>query len=107
MDKYEGIALRELLYCSKGELARKKLIIRIIGPYLVDKNEVNFKFDEGTAGCSIQFDGLEEDSIKSFGMDKLQALSLSVDNIDRYLKSFTNKYDFYWVTGEPYFDYPA
>jgi hypothetical protein len=104
MDKYEGIALRELLFCLKGEMVRKKLIIRVIGPCFVDKNEVSFNFDEGTASCSIQFDGLDEDSIESFGMDKLQALSLSVDNIDLYLKSFINKYDFYWVTGEPYFD---
>jgi len=98
-----NIALRELLYNLKSEKIRKKLIVRISEPYLVDKNKVDFRFDEGTAGCTIEFDGLDEDNIEIFGIDKLHALSQAVD-IDRYLKGFTNKYDFYWVTGEPYFD---
>lgn len=94
---------RELLYCLKGEGTRKKFIVRILGPYMINKNEVNFRFDEGTAGCTIEFDGLDEDSIEVFGIDGIHALSLSVD-IDSYLKNMTAKYDFYWITGEPYFE---
>jgi hypothetical protein len=103
MNKNESIPVRELFYCLKGKQVRKKLIVRIRGPYLINKNEVNFRFDEGTAGCTIEFDGLGEDNIEVFGIDRLHALSLSVD-IDSYLKSMTTKYDFYWITGEPYFE---
>jgi hypothetical protein len=103
MIKNEGMPVRELFYSLKGKPLRKKLVVRICGPYLIDKKAVNFRFDEGTAGCTIKFDGLNEDNIEVFGIDKLHALSLSVD-IDSYLKSMTTKYDFYWITGEPYFE---
>ncbi len=105
MGEYESIPLREILYSLKGESSQSKFIVRIIGPYLIEKKNVNFRFDDGTAGCTVEFDGLPEDSIEIFGIDMLHALSLSVD-VDSYLKSMTAKYDFYWVTGEPYFDNP-
>ena len=34
------------------------LTVRISSPYLFDKEKVNFIFDEGSAGCTINFDGL-------------------------------------------------
>ena len=103
MNKKISVAVREIEYCLKQQQVRKRLIIRIAGPYLVDAGDVNFRFDEGTAGCTIEFDGLNEDNIEVFGMDALHALTLAID-VDPYLKSMSKKYDFYWLTGEDYFD---
>lgn len=98
-----SIAERELLYSLKGESARKKLVVRISAPYLVDESMVNFKFDPGTAGCTIEFDGLPESNIEVHGVDTLHALKLAAD-VDPYLKGLAKKYDLYWSSGDPYFD---
>ncbi len=104
MVKCDGLALRELFYSLKGENIRRKLTIRINGPYLLDKNKVSFPIKEGFAGCTIRFDGLDEDDIEVFGADRLQALALSVA-IDPTLRRFAQKYDFFYCdSGEPYFD---
>lgn len=96
-------AVRELFFCRKGHTQRKKLIIRIRPPQLVDESSVSFKFDEGTASCAVEFDGLSELNNEVFGVDKLHALSLAVD-IDPCIKSLAADYEFYWLDGAPYFD---
>lgn len=101
MKKY--IAKRELLYSPKGESIRRKFVIKIGMPYPLEKGMVAFKFDPGAAGCTIEFAGLLESSIEVHGIDSLHALTLAVD-VDPYLKGMKNKYDFYWTTGEPYFE---
>lgn len=103
MSARRTIAERELLYSLKGERDRRKLVIRISAPYLVDKEAVKFDFDHGAAGCAIEFGGLPEDSIDVFGIDPIHALTLAVD-IDSYLQGMRKKYDFFWSSGEPYFD---
>ncbi len=100
----KSIAERELLYSLKGKSTRQKLVVRISAPYLVDESMVNFKFDHGTAGCTIEFDGLPESFVeKVYGADSIQALELATD-VDPYLKCLEKKYDFYWPSGESYFD---
>ena len=105
-----SIAERYLLYSLKGKSTRKKLVVRISAPYLVDESIVNFKFDLGTAGCTIEFDGLPESLEEEvYGADSVQALALAAD-IDPYLRGLGKKYDFYWPSGESYFadaDQPA
>lgn len=103
MNGKQSLVVREILFCRKGEQQRKKLVVRISSPYLVDEKSVNFKFDEGTSGCTVEFDGLSELNNEVFGVDKLHALSLAVD-IDPCIKSMTKNYDFFWLDGEPYFD---
>jgi len=104
MSDNESFAVREILFCRKGAPeSHKKLVIRIRSPYLVDENSVNFRFDEGTAGCAVEFEGLSELNHEVFGVDKLHALALAVD-VDPYIKSLTEKYDFYWLDGAPYFE---
>lgn len=99
-----SIAERDLLYSLKGKTARQKLVIRIGAPYLVDEGMVNFNFDLGTAGCTIEIDGLPENLAEEvYGADSLQALALATD-VDPYLRGLEKKYDFYWPSGEPYFD---
>ena len=96
------IAARELLYSPKGESDKKKLTIKVLAPHLVEEGKVNFKFTPGTACCVVEFDGIDE-RVEFVGMDSLQALEM-VANVNRYLMGFGKKYDFYWLTGEPYFD---
>jgi len=97
------IAERVLLYSLKGKQDRNKLIIKISEPYLLEKGAVNFAFDHGSAGCRIELEGLNESSIDVHGIDMLHALTLAVD-IDPYLKNMENKYDFFWLSGESYFE---
>ncbi len=102
MEKY--IAKRELLYSLKGESGRTKLVVRISAPYLIDEGTVNFEFPHGAAACKIEFDGLPQNIIEEVhGMDSIQALEFASD-VNPYLKGLEKEYDFYWSTGEPYFE---
>lgn len=100
----DWIAERKLFYALKGSSERRELVIRIGKPYLVQPGTVSFPVAEGTAGCSVEFAGLEEvDLGETYGADLLQALQLAAD-IEPVLKRLSLKYDFYFPTGEPYFD---
>jgi hypothetical protein len=88
------IAERKLLYSMKDSSDRKELVIRIGAPY-VDK--------EGMARCPIEWNGLFEEYADMAGMDSLQALQLAA-NVDSMLGKLRNKYDFFWASGEPYFE---
>jgi hypothetical protein len=98
------IAERRLLFSLKDGHERKELIIRIGAPYLVEEGTVNFPVGEGTAGCSVDFDGLPAENLEDvYGADLLQALQLAAD-VEPTLERLSKKYDFYFPTGEPYFD---
>ncbi len=97
------IAKRELLYSMKGESAQREFTVNIGAPCLLEKKSVSFNFDPGAASCTIEFDGLRERSIEVYGIDLIHALQVAVD-IDPYLRGMQNKYNFYWNTGEPYFE---
>ena len=98
------IAERKLTYTLKGENKKQNLTIRIGKPYLLVEGMVNFQFHEGAAGCSVEFDGIDDGyADEVYGADSLQALQLASD-IDGILKNLSKKYDFYFPDGEPYFD---
>jgi hypothetical protein len=97
------IAERELLYSPKGKGDRRRLIVRVSAPYVIEEAAAGIKLDEGSAGCTIQFDGLDEGDVEVYGIDLLHALSLAVD-VDPYLRGMQKKYDLFWPTGEPYFE---
>ena len=100
----EWVAERRLLYAAKGSPKRQELIIRVGKPYLVQSGTVNFPVAEGTAGCSVEFAGLEEVDVgETYGADLLQALQLAAD-VEPVLKRLSQKYDFYFQPGEPYFE---
>jgi hypothetical protein len=104
MNDNQSFVVREILFCRKGEPnLHTKLVIHVRPPYLLDESSVNFKFDEGASGCAVEFEGLSELNYEVFGVDKLHALALAVD-VDPSIKSLTEKYDFYWLDGSPYFD---
>ena len=104
------IAQRDLRYSRNGMDKRNELIIRISDPYLVKKGTVNFKFSEGTAGCTVEVIGLKdgeafenENTHEIYGADTLQAIELA-SNIEPLLKRLSKKYDIYHPTGESYFE---
>ena len=98
------IAERELSYSMIGRTERSKLMIRIYAPYKVQQSKVNFKAQEGTAGCRWEVDGLPEQlGDTTYGADSLQALQLAL-NIDGVLRSLRHKYAFYFRDGESYFE---
>jgi hypothetical protein len=97
------IARRQLLYSPVGGSERKQCAVCISAPYLLSGDSVPFAYDEGTAGCVIAFDGLAEQDIEVFGADGIQALALATD-IDPYLRGLSRKYEFFYETGEPYFE---
>ena len=81
----------------------RQMTVCVTAPYELTEGSVSFQFDQGTAGCEIRFDGLPEDDIVVFGADRIQALAMATD-IDPYLRGMSRKYEFFWETGEPYFD---
>jgi hypothetical protein len=98
------IAERHLLYSEKGEAERKPLVIRIFAPRVVDPASVSFEVAAGTAVCTVQFDGIPDETLgDTYGADSLQALQLAAD-IEPVLQRLSKCYDFYYPTGEGYFD---
>ena len=98
------IAERKLQLSQKGSSNRSELRIRISAPYVVDQNAVNFPVGDGVSGCTVRFDGLAEMTThETFGVDHIQALQLAV-NIEPILKGLSSKYDFFFPTGECYFE---
>jgi hypothetical protein len=47
--------------------------------------------------------GLDEHSFDVYGTDSLQAVNLA-SNIEAIIKRLSDEYDFFWATGEPYFE---
>ncbi len=88
------IAERRLFFCPKGEAERKVLTIRVARPQWVES---------GVAVCSLTYDGMSECDLNVHGADLLQALHLAAD-IEPTLRALSKKYDFFFETGEPYFD---
>lgn len=100
----EWVAERRLLYAPKGETDRRELIIRVGKPYLIKPGTVDFAFDEGAAGCSVEVVGIADEELgETYGADLLQALQLAAD-IDPILRRLSLKYDLYFKTGEPCFE---
>jgi hypothetical protein len=98
------IAERKLLYSFPKNSERKSFVIRIFAPFEIQEGTVDFNFDQGTAGCTYEIDGLPEKILDTtYGADSIQALQLAV-NVEGILKQLSKKYDLYFPSGERYFD---
>jgi hypothetical protein len=98
------IAERKLLFSVKGQLERKPLVIRIYVPRHVQPGSALFRADQDTASCLVEFDGIADTTLgETYGADSLQALQLAAD-VEPILKRLALKYDFFFPTGEGYFD---
>jgi hypothetical protein len=98
------IAERHLVFSEKGKAERRLLVIRIFAPRLANPTSVSFQVAPGTAVCNVEFDGIPDETLgDTYGADTLQALQLAAD-IEPVLKRLSHRYDFYFPTGERYFD---
>ena len=101
MSRY--IAERHLWFSEKKSGVRKKLLVGVGAPMIVAQDEVEYPVDGVISKCHVEFEGLNEHSFDVFGTDSLQAVNLA-SNIEAVIERLSDKYDFYWDTGEPYFD---
>jgi hypothetical protein len=98
------IAERSLVFCEKGSPERKPLLIRIFAPRPVDPNSDLYRSDADISSCVVEFDGIPDANLgEVYGADSIQALQLAVD-IEPVLKRLSERYDFYFPTGEGYFE---
>jgi hypothetical protein len=98
------IAVRKLAFGEKGGSERKPLRIRIFAPQPVNPGSRLFRPDADTSSCPFEFEGIPDvKPNETFGADSIQALQLAVD-VDRVLRRLSEHYDFYFPTGEAYFD---
>ena len=88
------IAQKKLLFCKKGEGDRHPLTIKVGAPFVDEK---------GISKCPMEWQGLFEDFADIAGADSVHALHLATDT-DSLIRKLQNKYDFFWETGEPYFE---
>ena len=100
----ESIAERSLRYSLVGANERRDLIIRIFAPFVVSPGSVSFDIDGVVSGCRWEIDGLPEDVGDTvYGADSIQALQLA-SNVDGAIGYLRRRYDFYFPSGEPYFN---
>ncbi|OUS28646.1 hypothetical protein A9Q99_11575 [Gammaproteobacteria bacterium 45_16_T64] len=97
------IAERILLFSEKKCSIRKEVRIRIGVPYPVQQDKVEFSVDRYTSGCRVEIEGIDECGFDLYGMDSLQAVNLA-SNIEPLIERLSGDYDFFWLSGEPYFD---
>lgn len=96
------IAEKRLLFSRKNSALREELVIQIGMPYTIKDGGIEHPITNG-AGCSRQFIGLFEDLPDVYGSDAVQALYIA-SNVDSFLTKLSHKYDFFYLSGEPYFD---
>lgn len=89
------IAERKLIAVLRDTGERKEVTYRVGVPYWAPGEEF--------ASCPVEFEGIFSELADSKGIDELQALHLASD-LDGFLVMLKGKYDFYWLSGEPYFD---
>lgn len=101
MDTY--IAERTLLFSEKNNHTRKTIVFRVSIPRVLEQQSVKFPVDGVMACCHVEIEGLNEHSFDVYGMDSMQAVNMA-SNIEPVLERLSSKYDFFWSSGEPYFE---
>jgi len=96
-------AERRLLCSTKGGTTRTEVVFRVDKPHVTTASEAGSVADGKTCTCEVTIVGLDEPSTKYFGMDSVQALQLA-SNLDPLIERLSATYDFFWPTGEPYFE---
>jgi hypothetical protein len=94
------IAERELLFSHKGQTSRHQFVVRVGAPR---EAKAGVELDEGASTSVITFEGLGVSDIEVHGIDSLHAVAQAID-VDKYLRGMTKSFDFFWPSGEGYFD---
>ena len=99
------IAERKLIFSPKDSDVRAEVTIGIGPPFLVTNGMVDFPVPkEGYSACHVGIVGLDEKCQDVYGIDSLQAVSLAAGAAEALLKRLSKKYDFFFLSGELYFD---
>ncbi|MBN6100591.1 hypothetical protein JR064_00220 [Xanthomonas sp. CFBP 8703] len=100
----ELAAERALLFSGTDGAALREFKVRIFAPVLISPENTKFRVDEG-AICVIELLGLAEPDIEIHGVDGVHALKQAAD-VDVVLEGVSRKngYQFFWPSGEPYFE---
>jgi hypothetical protein len=101
MNRY--IAERHLWFCKKGEGVRNRLTVGVHAPAVVSQQDVQYPVDGVMSKCHVEMEGLNEHSFDVIGTDSMQAINLA-SNIESVIERLSDEYDFFWATGEPYFE---
>ena len=97
------VAERKLLFSEKSSPKTKEVVVKISEPFVATEDNAGFLGDGVASVCHVEIDGIDEPGFDLVGMDSLQAVNLASD-IEPLIKRLSDRYDFFWVTGEPYFD---
>ncbi len=97
------IAERKLIYALKGSDIKNEFLIGICNPFKKKFNTEDVINAADFYGCLVEFSGLDEQGEIVYGADSLQAINIASD-VEVLLMRLSKKYDFFWSSGEPYFD---
>ena len=89
------IAGRKIIAENLETGERKDITIRIGTPFWLP--------DDDFASCPVEWEGLFDSFADAKGIDLLQALQQAT-HIEPLLERLRGKYNFYWPSGERYFD---
>lgn len=89
------IVERDMLFEPVNGGERRQFTIRIGIPYWIEGEEF--------ATCPREYDGFLDEVADTKGVDVIHALFLASD-VDRFLTAFRSKYNFYYLSGEDYFE---
>jgi hypothetical protein len=99
----EHCAERRLLCREKFGDGYFDVTFAVRKPRPPDSDEMLFLQDECARVCEVEIRGLDEPVVKYFGLDSMQAINLASD-LEPLVKRLSERFDFFWSTGEPYFD---
>lgn len=99
----DWIAKRRLRAVSKADGQETVVTIKVSRPALSALAPGGGSANPDEAYCWVDFEGTEQPALKVYGADELQALELA-SNLDPILEAMRSHYDFYWESGEKYFD---
>lgn len=99
------VAERVLLFSESDDMALKEFKVKIFSPMLISPESADSRFDEGAAISIIELSGLAEPDVEIHGIDGIHALRQASD-VDIVLRGVAKKngYQFFWPSGEPYFE---
>jgi hypothetical protein len=97
------IAERRLLVSRKNSRDKWEVCFKVSEPYVMQADDVQFSVDGVIAACRVEIEGLDVPALEVHGVDFLHAINMATD-IEPLVESLSGRYDFFWITGEPYFD---
>ena len=97
------IASRSIAFSEKNGSHKGVLEVEIMQPRLLDDERFSSNGWLGLFGCKVVFDVFPHLNYEVKGADALHALQLAV-SVDPVLRSLTQKYDLFFLDGNPYFE---